>query len=155
MAKSYISKILPKDGYNSYEVIIVTDFAKVKKEMLNKKVWAVVGATAKQDRYGYKIWKKLKEHGYTSYAVNPSYKEIDGEKVYPSLSHIDESIDVVDMVVSPKISLNILDEIEKKGIQYVFFQPGSYNDEVVKKAGQLGLKYITEDCIYATLTYLE
>ena len=106
MAKSYISKILPKDGYNSYEVIIVTDFAKVKKEMLNKKVWAVVGATAKQDRYGYKIWKKLKEHGYTSYAVNPSYKEIDGEKVYPSLSHIDESIDVVDMVVSPKISLN-------------------------------------------------
>lgn len=127
------------------------DFQKLKEEVLKKKSWAVVGVTVDKDRFGYKIWKKLKEHNYQAYGVNPKYDEIDGEKIYSNLREIDEKIEVVDMVVSPKIGIGILDEIKEEDIEYVFFQPGTYNDKVLAKAKDLGLKYISHDCIYRIL----
>ncbi|HOK62297.1 MAG TPA: CoA-binding protein [Soehngenia sp.] len=130
-------------------------YESLKEQMLNLKNWAVIGVTSKKDRYGYKIWKTLKEHGYNAYGVSPNYDEIEGEKIYHSIEDITETIDVVDMVVAPRISIDVLDEIKNKGVEFVFFQPGSYNEEVLKKADELGLSYIVEDCIYATLKAME
>lgn len=129
----------------------MTDFKKWKQEMLDKKTWAVVGVSSKKDKFGYKIWKKLKEHGYTTYGVNPNYDEIEGEKIYHSLKDLPEEVDVIDLVVPSKISMNTLDEAKELGIEYIFFQPGSFNDKVVEKAEDLGFKYLSDDCIYATL----
>ncbi len=42
------------------------------KDALAEKVWAVIGATHKTDKFGYKIYKCLKEHGYEVYPVNPN-----------------------------------------------------------------------------------
>lgn len=123
----------------------------LKDEMLQMKKWAVSGVTAKTDRFGYKIWKILQEHGYETYGVNPNYDEIDGEKIYKSLSDIPTKVDVLDMVVSPKHAIPTLEEAKNLGIEYIFFQPGSYNDEVVAKAEELGLKYLAGDCVYAIL----
>lgn len=127
------------------------DFMKIREEMLEKKKWAVVGVTEKQDRWGYKIWKKLKEHGYEAYGVSPNYEEIEGEKIFPSLLELTEQVEVIDMVVSPKIAMNILDEAKAANIEYIFFQPGSYNEKVIEKASSLGFKYLLDDCIYAIL----
>ncbi len=127
------------------------DFKIVKEEMLKKDNWAVVGVSEKKDRWGYKIWKKLKEHNYKAYGVSPNYEELEGEKIYSSVTEIPEKIDVLDMVVSPKIAMNILDEAKAADIEYIFFQPGTYNDRVIEKAESLGLKYLVEDCIYAIL----
>ena len=55
------------------------------------------------------------------------------------------------MVVAPRHSINSLEEAKELGIEYIFFQPGSYNDEVVEKAEELGLKYVINDCVYAIL----
>lgn len=123
----------------------------IKEEMLEKKVWAVVGVTEKRERFGYKIWRILKEHNYTSYGINPKYEEIDGEKIYHRLRDVPEKIDVVDMVISPKYGSLILDEAKDLGIDYIFFQPGTYDDDIVKKAETLGFKFLIGDCIYATL----
>ena len=107
----------------------------IKQEMLDKKTWAVVGVSAKKGKWGNKIYNILKDNNYKVYGVSPNYDEID----------------VVNMVVSPKISLNTLEEAKDLGIEYIFFQPGTYNDEVIAKAEELGLKYLTGDCIYAIL----
>lgn len=129
----------------------MTDFNKWKIEMLDKKIWAVVGVTAKKDRYGYKIWKTLKKHGYTVYGVNPNYEEIEGEKIYHSLKDLPEKVDVVDMVVPPKHGIKTLDEAKELEIEYIFFQPGTYDDEMIEKSKELKFKYLIDDCIYATL----
>ena len=34
------------------------------KNMLSKKIWAVVGATENQSKFGYKIFEKLRRFGY-------------------------------------------------------------------------------------------
>lgn len=123
----------------------------IMEEMLAKKTWAVVGATQKKDKWGYKIYKILKAHGYETYGVSPNYDEIEGDKAYRSVKDIPAKVDVVDIVVSPKISINILEEAKEANIEYIFFQPGTYNEEVIAKAEELGLKYLTGECIYATL----
>ena len=55
-------------------------------QALDQKVWAVIGATHKTEKFGYKIYKRLKDHGYEVYPVNPNIAEIDGDTCYSSLS---------------------------------------------------------------------
>lgn len=128
---------------------------KLKEEMLQKKSWVVVGVTAHKDKFGYKIWKTLRAHDYETYGVNPNYDEIEGEKIYHTLSDLPTKVEVLDMVVPPKISIKTLEEAKEAGIEYIFFQPGTYNDEVLEKARELELKYLINDCIYAILKRME
>ena len=127
----------------------------LKKQMLDMKSWVVVGVTANKDKYGYKIWKTLRQHDYNTFGVNPNYDEIEGEKIYHSLKDLPEKVQVLDMVVPPKIAIKTLEEAKESGIEYIFFQPGTYNKEVVAKAEELELKYLLDDCIYAILKKLE
>ena len=123
----------------------------IKQEMLDKKSWAVVGVTGKKDKWGYKIFDILKQNDYQTYGISPNYDEIGGDKIYHSLNDLPAKVDVINMVVSPKISLSTLEEAKEIGIEYIFFQPGTYNEEVIAKAEELGFKYLTGDCIYKTL----
>lgn len=127
----------------------------IKETMLDKKTWVVVGVTDKKDRFGYKIWKKLKEHGYTAYGVNPKLEELEGEKIYKTIGDLPEKVEVLNMVVGPRLAMNILDQAKEIGIDYIFYQPGSYDDEVIKKTQDLGLKYLDNDCIHKTLLNME
>ena len=54
------------------------------------------------------------------------------------------------MVVPPHITSKNLEEAKELGIEYIWFQPGTWNEETIQKADALGLKHI-EDCVYATL----
>ncbi|NLV89415.1 MAG: CoA-binding protein [Tissierellia bacterium] len=128
---------------------------KIKEEMLQKKLWVVAGVTAKKDRFGYKIWKILKDHNYEAYGVNPNYDEIDGEKVYHSVKDLPKKVEVLDMVVRPNIALKTLEEAKEANIEYIWFQPGSYNEEVIEKAKELGFKILYGDCVYAALKQKE
>ncbi|WP_422486515.1 CoA-binding protein [Gudongella sp. DL1XJH-153] len=129
----------------------MTSDKELKNEMMESKKWVVVGVSGKKEKYGYKIWKILKENGYTTYGISPNYDELEGDKIYKSLASLPEKVDVLDMVVPPKISIGVLDEAKEAGIEMIFFQPGTYNDEVVAKAEELDLRYLLDDCVYATL----
>ncbi|WP_427339056.1 CoA-binding protein [Caloranaerobacter sp. DY30410] len=122
-----------------------------KKEMLEKKVWAVVGATNNKEKFGYKIWKKLKDNGYEVYPVNPKYDNIDGETCYPTLKDLPKIPDVVDFVVPPKVTLKGIDDAHELGIEYLWFQPGTADEEVIDKAESLGKKIVFHDCVLVAL----
>ncbi len=123
----------------------------IKEEMLTLRNWAIIGATPKKDRFGYKIWKQMQEKGYTVYAVNPAYEEIEGQKVYASLKDIDEPIDALDIIVNPQHVPAVLDVAKEKGINNIFFQPGSYDMATLEMAKEMGFNFIEGDCVYASL----
>ena len=52
--------------------------------------YAVVGVSADRKKYGYKIWRSLREKGYTVYPINPRYDDIEGERCYRSLAEVAE-----------------------------------------------------------------
>ena len=100
--------------------------------MLEKKVWAVVGANDNPKKYGSMIYRKLKSRGYRVYPVNPNYEAIEGDKCYPNLSALPEVPEVVDMVVSPRIGYQVIEEAGRLGIKYIWLQPGTYDDKLMK-----------------------
>lgn len=119
---------------------------------LEKKNWAVVGVSPNKFKFGYKIFKILKDNGYNVYPVNPFYDEVEGIKIYSSLSEIGEDIEVIDFVVPPKATIEYLDEARELGIENLWFQPDTFNDEVIERTKELGMDYINDDCVLKVLT---
>jgi predicted CoA-binding protein len=124
-------------------------------EILNKyNNWAVIGITLDQEKYGYKIYHQLKKINKNVYGVNPKYSIIDNDKIYSNLLDIDNDIDVVVMVVNPKIGISYLDEIKNKNIKYIWLQPGTESQELKNKANELNLNVI-EACVLVVSNYIE
>ncbi len=125
--------------------------ALTEEDMLDKKVWAVIGANENREKYGYKIYKTLKSQGYTVYPVNPNYETIEGDKCYPDLSSLPEKPEVLDMVVSPKRGMDVLKEADKLGIRNIWLQPGTYNDQLMELIKEKGLNAV-KACILISLS---
>ncbi|MDW7650698.1 MAG: CoA-binding protein [Bacillota bacterium] len=119
-------------------------------EMLDKKVWAVVGVSADRNKFGYKVYKKLKKSGYTVYAINPKLAELEGDKVYPDLASLPEVPDVVNCVVPPKVTTDIVSQCAKQGIQYVWMQPGADGREALALAKENNIE-AQRACVLAQL----
>ena len=105
-------------------------------EMLAKKVWAVVGVSADQSKFGYKVYKRLLAAGYTVYPVNPKLKELEGRQVYPDLSSLPEVPDVVNCVVPPAVTASIVPLCAEQGIKYLWLQPGAECNEALELANE-------------------
>lgn len=123
-------------------------------EMLKLKHWAVLGATEDTTRFGYKIFKLLGDKGYAVYGISPKYDSIDGKKIYRSIEQLPEKVDGVNVIVNPKVALDELPKMKESGIKNLWFQPGSFNDEVIEKAQELGFNIEAEDCMYVELNKL-
>lgn len=116
-------------------------------EMLGSKSWAVVGATANPQKFGFKIYRFLKQRGIKVYAVNPGVAEILGDPCYPSLKDLPELPDAVDIVVPPQVGVGIVKECAELGIRKVWLQPGANGAEVIRTAQELGLQLVHDACI--------
>lgn len=119
-------------------------------KMLEKKVWAVVGANENPEKYGNMIYKKLKAWGYRVYPVNPKYETIEGDTCYKDLSSIPELPEVIDMVVSPKRGKLIIEEAAGLGIKDIWLQPGTFDNSLMKLIEEKGLNAV-QACVLVAL----
>jgi len=122
----------------------------MREKALEKKVWAVVGATNKKEKYGNKIFKALVKKGYTVYPISPNYKEIEGVKAYRTLKEVPEQIDVADFVVKPNIGIKSIQDAKKAGIETVWLQPGASSKEIIEFAEDNEI-IIIDDCVIKAL----
>lgn len=118
---------------------------------LQMKNWAVVGATNNTDKFGYKIYKALKEAGYHVYPVNPGVTEILGDICYPALEDLPVVPEVVNVVVPPKVGEQIMGNCAELGISHVWLQPGANSASVVAIAKNLGLNVVDQNCVLVEL----
>ena len=89
-------------------------------EILEKKVFVVVGDTINPDKYAYKIKQELIDNGYTVHCVG---KELE------SLDDVPEPFDVLDLCIHPKKGIALL-QATKTAIPFVLVQPGAGSDEI-------------------------
>lgn len=118
--------------------------------MLDKKVWAVVGASDRPKKFGNKIYKKLKSRGYTTYAVNPGCQTVDGDICYPDLASLPQIPEVIDMVVPSERGKLVIEEAARLGIKNVLLQPGTYDDDLLSLIESLGLTAV-QTCVLVEL----
>ncbi|KAL1516028.1 hypothetical protein AB1Y20_002641 [Prymnesium parvum] len=112
----------------------------------NLKRWAVVGDVLNAAKPAFDVCKRLEECGRTVYRVSPYCK--DGS-CFTSLDDIAEPIDAVNLIVSPKIGVGVLDSMAAKGIKYVFIQPGAEGGDVLPRAASLDLT-VQQGCVLVT-----
>lgn len=127
------------------------EMEKLIKDMLDKKTWAVVGATENPEKFGNKIYKKLKKFGYEVYAVNPTYDTVDGDICYKDLASIPAKVDCVDVVVAPERAKLVLEEVINLGIENIWFQPGTFTPEIIDASEVAGVNSVYYNCVLVEL----
>lgn len=108
---------------------------------------AVVGATDRRGKYGGIIYRHMKAKGYRVVAINPYRDEVDGDRAYPSVADLDETPDIIDVVVPPSRTLALLDDFAALESAGVWIQPGAANDAVREKASGLDIDVLIDSCI--------
>jgi len=118
---------------------------------LDYKNWAVVGASTKPERYGYKIVNELAKAKYNVLPITPRYTHIEGIIAYSSLLDIEGEIDVVNFVVNPRIGIKVLADCISKGVKRIWLQPGTSSEEIVSTAKANNIEVI-EACVLVALS---
>ncbi len=120
-------------------------------EMLEKKNWAVVGAHPNPERFGYKIFKKLCDNNYNVAAINPMYEKVKDSDTFDSIKDVKTEIDCVSVVVSPKLAWRVVEQTIESKIKYIWFQPGSFNNDIITFAKENGLNVVYNACVLLEL----
>ena len=110
-------------------------------------VFAVIGVSRDPKKYGHQVYKDLKEGGYVVYPLNPHLDEVLGDKCYPSLSDLPEKPDVVDTVVPPAVTEEIVKECKVLGIDKVWMQPGSESAKAIEFCRQNKIQVVHDACV--------
>ena len=115
-------------------------------DLKDKKI-AVVGVSERVEKYGFKIFKDLLKAGFIVYGVNPRGGEVLGKKIYKTLQEIEIIPDLVITVVSPEVTMRIVEECHVLGIKEIWMQPGSESENAVKKALSYGISLTHNACL--------
>ena len=114
-------------------------------EFMAQKKFAVVGATDNPEKYGNRIVKNLKSRGYEVYPINPKSKELEGLRCYPSIGHIPVKVDVVDFVVPPVVTEEILKQCKGLGLNRIWLQPGSESEKAINFCNENSARRLCND----------
>jgi len=126
---------------------IVDDIAGLRRILAGARVIAVVGLSAQWHRPSYFAAKYMQEHGYRIIPVNPNYAEVLGERCYPSVAAIPESIQMVDCFRKPEEMVPLAREAVAKGARVLWMQLGIRNDEAARIASEAGLDVVMNHCV--------
>ncbi|GIP32886.1 CoA-binding protein [Paenibacillus sp. J2TS4] len=108
---------------------------------------AVVGLSDNPDRTSHMVSQAMQNKGYRIIPVNPNAEQILGEKCYPSLTDIPESVDIVNVFRRSEHTVPIAEEAVKIGAKVLWLQQGIINEESARIAQEGGLQVIMDRCI--------
>ena len=118
------------------------------RDILQKsKVIAVVGHSEKPHRTSYQIAQTMRGLGYTIYPVNPTVREINGQKSYASLAEVPEPIDIVNVFRQSRYLRGVVEEAIAVNAGAVWAQLGVYDEESERIADEAGIPIVMDTCI--------
>ncbi len=123
-----------------------TDQATLIDDFIHRRVWAVVGVSSDPAKYGNRIFRNLRAAGYQVYGVNPHTREVDGQPIYPSLEALPQQPEVVDMVVPPAVTEQVLQDCARLGLRRVWLQPGSESEAALRFCQEHGIAVVHDAC---------
>ena len=111
---------------------------------------ALLGASAKTDRYAYKAFKLLVSHGHKVFLINPQLADVEGEPVYPSLAALSKPIDTLTVYVGSQKLPALLNEMLAAKPKRVIFNPGTEEPKVIATLKAAGID-VWEACTLVLL----
>ena len=117
----------------------------VDEQLQNSKTIAVVGLSGDPDRISYRVTRYMQEQGYRIIPVNPMIEEVLGEKSYPDLQSVPDSIDMVNIFRRSELVAPVVEQAIEIGVKYIWMQDGVVNPEWAAKAEAAGIPVILDD----------
>jgi uncharacterized protein len=113
------------------------------------KIVAVIGASSDRNKFGNRAVRAYLQQGYTVLPINPNEDQVEGLKTYRSVLDVPGAIDMASFYVPPEVGLRVIEEIARKGITEVWFNPGAESDALIERARALSIRPIVACSIVA------
>ena len=111
------------------------------------KTIAVVGLSNSPLRPSHGVSAYMQTQGYRIIPVNPEIKGSLGEKAYPSLHEVVETIDIVNIFRRPEFVSEIVDQAIQLKVPAVWMQEDVINEAAADKARKAGIFVVMDRCI--------
>ncbi|MFO1371696.1 MAG: CoA-binding protein [Candidatus Competibacteraceae bacterium] len=119
------------------------------RELLKRiKTIAVVGLSPSAGRPSHGVARALQGFGYRIIPVNPAVSEVLGEKSYPNLRELPESVDLVDVFRESSYVAGIVEECIALKLPALWLQDGVVDEAAALRAQTAGLTVVMDRCIY-------
>lgn len=131
---------------------MIVDTVSARRDLLERsKTVAMIGASANTLRPSYTVFSYLRTMTPLDVTpINPTLKEIDGVKGYPSLAAYAAergAPDIVDVFRKPSEVVPIVRDAIAAGAKAIWFQYGIINEEAIRMADEAGLAVVVDRCI--------
>lgn len=115
-------------------------------DFVNRRVWAVVGASQDQSKFGYRVYRSLRDAGYVVYPVNLKGGELEGAPVYRTLADLPQPPEVIDLVVPPAVTEQVVKEAHALGLTRIWMQPGAESEAAIDFCQDHGIQAVVDEC---------
>ena len=113
------------------------------------KVVAVIGASSNRRKFGNRAVRAYLEQGYTVLPINPHEREVEGLTTFASVLDVPGTIDMASFYVPPDVGMRVIEEVARKGVAEVWFNPGAESDELIERARAFSIRPIVACSIVA------
>jgi predicted CoA-binding protein len=121
---------------------------------LSADAFGVVGASAKQHKYGNKVLRCYLQNKHDAVPVNPVEKEIEGRRCVASVTELPDHVSSISVITPPAVTEQVVEAAIAKGIKSIWMQPGAESDAAVNTAAAAGLNVIADgSCLLVVLGY--
>ncbi|HEX4954849.1 MAG TPA: CoA-binding protein [Thermoanaerobaculia bacterium] len=103
---------------------------------------AILGASPQRSKFGNKAVRAYLAGGWQVLPVNPAGAAIEGQPSFKSLADLPVTPDRLSVYLPPPVTLALLPAMLASGASQVFFNPGSADDAVHRRARELGLPFV-------------
>jgi uncharacterized protein len=73
------------------------------------------------------IYRRLRENGYTVYAINPNAEQVEGDKCYHTVKDIPEKVDGIVIATPESATDQIVHDCAEKGVKRVWMHNGLHS----------------------------
>jgi uncharacterized protein len=108
---------------------------------------ALVGVSRNPKKFGYAVFKELKEKGMKLIPVNPVADQIMGEKSYSSVTALPSEVNGIIIFTKKDKTASIVREAKEKGINNIWIQQMADSKEALNELKDTDINYITGECI--------
>ena len=131
---------------SSKSTLAYADPTVIRQILTSSRAIAVVGLSPRPDRPSHQVATYLMAHGYRVIPVNPAADEILGERCFPDLHAIGDTVDLVDVFRNAADCPEIVEQAGAIGARAIWFQIGVINVEAARTASARGLAVVMDRC---------
>ncbi|MFH1161052.1 MAG: CoA-binding protein [bacterium] len=118
------------------------------REFLDPKKLAMAGVSRDPKKFGYQVFKELRDRGFTLFPVHPVAEKIDDIQAYTQVFDLPFEVKHLLIMTPKKETEKLVMNAIAHGIDHIWIQQMSDTPEAVKLATEAGVRLVTGQCIF-------